>query len=162
MMEYSSTINGVINACGDVHAIIGHSFGAGNTMFSKQLYGFKVNKIVLVGCFAHGAWVTEKFGEVLNIPSKIILRMRERLEKKYDNRLKWNELDIVEMVSSDSSDVMLVHDRDDREIPYFNAVKFLDSCKDKITFLGTEGLGHRRVLRDSEVVKQISDFASET
>lgn len=158
MMEYSSTIYEMVQVYGDFDCIVGHSFGAGNTMFSKQLYGFDVRKIVLIGCFAHGAWVTERFGEVLNIPSKIIVRMRRLLEEKYDNRLKWDELDIVSMVDKDPSTIMLVHDRDDSEIPYFNATKFLETCGGKVAFLGSDKLGHRRVLRDAKTIDQVCEF----
>ena len=162
MMEYSSAIRAVIERYGSFDGIIGHSFGAGNTMFSKKLYGFNVKRIVLIGCFAHAAWVTERFGEVLNIPSKIVARMRKRLEEKYGNRLKWDELDITRMVNNDSSDILLVHDKDDKEIPYFNAVKFLDICKGKVTLIQSDKLGHRRVLRDARIVEQVCDFISAT
>jgi pimeloyl-ACP methyl ester carboxylesterase len=158
MMEYSLTIHQMVKKHGEFDGIIGHSFGAGNTMFAKQVYGFDAKKIVLIGCFAHGAWVTERFGEVLRIPSKIVARMRRLLEEKYDNRLKWSELDIVRMVGRDSSNILLVHDKDDKEIPYFNATKFLESCGKKIDFLGSNKLGHRRVLRDAKVVSQVCDF----
>jgi len=162
MMEYSSTIHEMVKRHGAFDAIIGHSFGAGNTMFSKHLYGFDVRKVVLIGCFAHGAWVMDRFSEILNIPSKIVLRMRKLLEEKYDDRLKWDELDIVSMVDRDTSRVMLVHDKDDKEIPYFNAMKFLETCRDKVVFLGSDKLGHRRVLRDSRVINVVCDFITAT
>lgn len=158
MMEYSAAINAVVRRYGAFDGIVGHSFGAGNTMFSKSLYGFDVGKIVLIGCFAHGAWITERFGQVLNIPAKIVSRMRLLLEAKYDGRLRWDDLDIVRMVKDDSSDIMLVHDRDDREIPFFNAMAFLEACKEKVTFLDSVKLGHRRLLRDQRIIRGVCDF----
>jgi predicted esterase len=160
MMEYSSTIHEMVKRHGEFDAIIGHSFGAGNTMLSKHLYGFDVKRIVLIGCFAHGAWVTERFGEVLNIPSRIIARMRGLLEKKYQGRLKWDELDIVNMVDKETSQVMLVHDRDDKEIPYFNAMRFLKICRKKVAFVDSDKLGHRRILRDSRVIGEVCNFVA--
>ncbi|HEX7047697.1 MAG TPA: alpha/beta hydrolase [Gammaproteobacteria bacterium] len=160
MVEYSSTINEVVRNYDGFDAIIGHSFGAGNTMYSKHLYGFDVERIVLIGCFAHGSWVTERFGEILNIPSKIVARMRGLLEEKYDNLLRWDELDIVRMVDRDSSRVMLVHDMDDKEIPYFNAMKFMETCEAKVVFVSSNKLGHRRILRDARIVGEVCDFAA--
>lgn len=158
MMEYSSTIYEMVRHYDGFEGILGHSFGAGNAMFSKRFYGFEAKKIVLIGCFAHGEWVTERFGEILNIPAKIIARMRNLLEEKYDYRLQWKELDIVQIVNRDPASIMLVHDRDDKEIPYFNATKFLEACKGKVAFIGSDKLGHRRVLRDPKIITDVCDF----
>src|SRR5690606_25261035 len=125
---------------------------------SKYLYGFDVEKIVLIGCFAHGFWVTERFGEILNIPSKIIMRMCRLLEEKYNNLLKWDELDITKLVERDSSSVMLIHDTDDKEIPYSNATKFLEACEEKLVFVSSNKLGHRRILRDARIIAEVCNF----
>jgi pimeloyl-ACP methyl ester carboxylesterase len=161
MMEYSASINEVIKLMGPFHGIIGHSFGAGNTLFSKRHYGFEVKKIALIGCFAHGSWVTDRFGELLNIPPKTIARMRRILEEKYDDRLQWNQLDLVEIAKSETAPILIAHDRDDKEIPYANALKFAESCSNKLEMISTDGLGHRRILRDPEVISRICEFICE-
>jgi hypothetical protein len=161
MMEYSAAVNGVVQHVGGVYALIAHSFGAGNAVFSKTIYGFDVRKIALIGCFAHGVWITEKFGELLNIPSKVIARMRSILEVRHNYNLNWKNLDIVQMVQVLKDDVLIVHDRNDHEIPYFNALEFKKISNGRMRFITTEGLGHRRIVRNLDVVAQVCQFVSE-
>lgn len=158
MMKYSEVIGRVVHIEGRVHAIIGHSFGAGNTMFAKQRHGFAVDRIVLIGCFAHGAWITDRFGQVLNIPARIIESMRKRLEHRYPGQLRWSELDIAAMVAKDAAEIMLVHDKDDQEIPYVDGAGFQQAPGTRRPLLTTTGLGHRRILRDSDVIHQVCSF----
>ncbi|ARV19184.1 2-hydroxy-6-oxononadienedioate/2-hydroxy-6-oxononatrienedioate hydrolase [Curvibacter sp. AEP1-3] len=160
MMEYTAAVHSVVEKHGPFHSIIGHSFGAGNTMFAKQLYKFQVTKTVLIGCFSDAAWITDRFGELLNIPQKTIQRMREVLEVKHAPRLSWKKLDIVSMVNSDPSEILLVHDQDDVEIPFFHAEEFINRCKPvrKIETIVTAGLGHRKILRDDRTISGVCSF----
>lgn len=158
MMEYSMAIHRIIEHYNGIDAIVGHSFGAGNVMFSKKMYAFDAKHIVLIGCFAHGKWVAVRFGEILNIPHTIIEKMCALLEKKYKNRLNWNQLDIVNMVSKDKSSILVIHDKHDKEIPYSNAEKFQDICCTNISTYITEGLGHRRIIRDTNVIFETCKF----
>ncbi|MEQ6340933.1 MAG: alpha/beta hydrolase [Gammaproteobacteria bacterium] len=161
MMEYSATINTLIKIHGPFHAIIGHSFGAGNILFSKKQYAFQVKKIALIGCFSRGSWVTDRFGELLNIPPNIIGRMMRILEEKYNGRLRWDQLDMAEMARAETASILVVHDRDDMEIPYSHALEFEGKCGKKIELFSTDGLGHRRILRNSEVISRVCEFVGE-
>lgn len=158
MMEYSATIHELVRSVGPFYGIIGHSFGAGNALLAKREYGFPAEKMALIGCFAHGSWVTDRFGEALNIPSAVIARMRRLLEERYGGRLQWERLAITDMVKAESARILLVHDKDDKEVPYSHAQLLITACSGKAELYTTEGLGHRRILRDPSVLVQICDF----
>ena len=162
MIEYSAAVNEIVRIAGPFHGIIGHSFGAANALFAKREYRFQAEKIVLIGCFAHGSWVTDRFGEVLGIPAGIIARMRRRLEERYGGRLRWDRLAITEMTRAESAQLLLVHDKDDKEIPYSHAQQLLAACSDNAELYSTEGLGHRRILRDPGVSAKVCEFFGAT
>jgi hypothetical protein len=56
-----------------------------------------------------------------------------------------------------STKMLIVHDKDDRTIPYRDS-KILSEKTDKIFLHTTEGLGHKRILKDNAVVDVITAY----
>ena len=52
---------------------------------------------------------------------------------------------------------LVVHDRGDRQTPYADAVRLVASLPDA-RLVTTDGLGHRRILKDAAVVRQVADL----
>lgn len=158
MIEYVSTISLHNEKYGPFDAVIGHSFGAGNLLWAMQDYHLRTNKIVLIGCFAHGQWVIDAFGEALRLPKHIVERMRTSLENKYQGELQWNRLSMLEILQSVSVTLLLVHDHDDKVIPFEHAARLHDVSRGNSELFSTKGLGHKRLLRDREVVRKVVEF----
>ena len=55
------------------------------------------------------------------------------------------------------SKMLIVHDKDDRTIPYADS-KMLSEKKDNFFLQTTEGLGHKRILRDKAVVDIVTEY----
>jgi hypothetical protein len=53
--------------------------------------------------------------------------------------------------------MLIVHDKDDRTIPYMDS-KILSDKKDHIYLHTTEGLGHKRILKDNNVIEVIMTY----
>lgn len=157
MMEYSAAIHAVEKYLDGFDALLAHSFGAGNAMFAVSRFRIKTSKIILIGCFSHGKWVIQKFGEILNIPVQVVETMCHTLEKKYDGHLLWDKLDIVEMLRASSIPALIIHDENDLEIPYEHARKFR-SIDQRIWFYDTQKLGHRRIVQNPQVIDRVVDF----
>ena len=68
-----------------------------------------------------------------------------------------NELNIAQIGSGLKIPVMIVHDELDKEVPISNAYELKQAWPES-TFLKTQGLGHRRILKDSQVVDEIIQF----
>jgi pimeloyl-ACP methyl ester carboxylesterase len=159
MMEYSAAINAVVTHFGPVHGILGHSFGAGNSLFAWERFGFNVPRMALIGCFSNAIWVTDRFGEVLGIPKAVLVKMRSALEQRYEGKLNWASLDIGKFAQRFPGELLMVHDRDDHEIPYFHAEKIMaTAARPGVTLVSTSGQGHRRILRDQQVILRVTDF----
>jgi len=56
-----------------------------------------------------------------------------------------------------ASKMLIVHDKDDRTIPYMDS-KILSEKTDNVDLNTTEGLGHKRILRDKTVVDFITAY----
>jgi hypothetical protein len=57
------------------------------------------------------------------------------------------------------SKMFIVHDKDDRTIPYTDS-KMLSNKTDNVFLHTTEGLGHKRILKDNDVVDVITKYIS--
>lgn len=161
MMQFAAAIRAVADANGPLHGVIGHSFGAANTMLAMRDYGLVPKKVVMIGCFAHGVWVIDSFGVLLGIPDPIVERMRHLLELRYNGRLKWESLSLVEMARQASVPILLVHDTDDREIPYAHALA-IHAGSSVMRLKTTKGYGHRRILRNADVIQEVVAFMRES
>jgi len=160
MMEFAAAIKAVADANGPIHAVIGHSFGAANTLLAMRDLGLATEKVVMIGCFAHGTWVIGTFGALLRMPDQIVEKMRRLLEERYGGRLQWDSLSLVKMAQDVKVPILLVHDTDDREVPYAHALA-IHAAAPTSRLKTTKGYGHRRILRDIEVIHEIVAFVRE-
>lgn len=159
MMEYSAAINTVVAHFGPVHGVLGHSFGAGNALLSWNRFRFDVPRMALIGCFSNATWVTERFGEILGIPKAVLVEMRATLERRYEGELNWASLDIGTFALRFPGSLLMVHDRDDSEIPYFHAEKIIETAaRPGVALMSTSKQGHRRILRDQQVIARVTEF----
>jgi len=152
MIAFVAAINDVITRVGGVEAVIGHSFGAACTLLALRGQQRLPKKLVLIGCPPSGIWVTEQFGAALGVSPVILARMRALLEERYPGVLDWAELSMVKMVAQSPLPVLLVHDKDDRTIPYAEAAARFMREAQGIEHLATEGLGHRGALRAAAAI----------
>jgi pimeloyl-ACP methyl ester carboxylesterase len=157
MVQYAAAIDAIRQQVAPVTAIIAHSLGAACALLSMERHKFQVEKLILIGTPASAIWVTEAFAKVLGIPDHVMRRMRARLEKRYGNTFTWEDLSIESMLSRTRIPTLLIHDKSDAEIPYWNAEKLV-KCNLSCELITTEGQGHRRILRNDHVVSKSLEF----
>ena len=66
---------------------------------------------------------------------------------------------MIEVIAQVKEPILLVHDRSDAEIPFSHA-ELLQRASNGAELLATDGLGHRRILRDPTVIRQAVQFVS--
>ena len=70
---------------------------------------------------------------------------------------KVNELSSSISARSIQARTLVIHDKNDREVDFSDGVNIEKNIKNS-SFMITEGLGHRRILRDEKVVEHIGAF----
>jgi pimeloyl-ACP methyl ester carboxylesterase len=158
MIEYAETLAGLVAALGPVHALVAHSFGAANAVIARHRHRFPVNRMALLSCFASGEWVLDRFAEFLNIPAPTLARMKALHEQRHGMSFKWREMEISAMARQETAAFLFVHDRNDKEVPYAQMAGFSTAPPANFSFLSTDGLGHRRILRDPAVIREVCNF----
>ncbi len=159
LIEWSDGVMAVIQELNQVHCIVGHSLGAAAILVASSV-GLNTNKIVMIAPFNDIISITDNFATHLSIPRKTISGMRDYIAVKYQQQLArygndWNDI----FHSEYKVPTLILHDKDDREIPWNNAKAIADQWP-WATFITTQGLGHRRILINVEVVNQVTEFLS--
>ena len=135
---------------GDINAVITHSFG-GPCIAAAMQRGFTTNRVVSISPPATTSGLVEKFNDALQIPEKAIEKMIQLIEKKYGKNI-WEEISMVNSIKDATTPGLVIHDSDDNDIPWQEG-EAIAQAWDNAQFIKTSGLGHRRILRDADVIE---------
>jgi pimeloyl-ACP methyl ester carboxylesterase len=136
---------------------MGHSMGAAGLSVAL-LRGLHLDAAVFVAPPRSPAGFFGEFSRALGLRSGVERATRERLERRVGMPLV--EFDIPRMAEKQSAPLLVVHDRDDREIPWTDGAAIAEAWPGA-RMVTTEGLGHRRILRDPAVAAHAASFVAE-
>lgn len=153
--EISEAIQAVARACGPVHAIIGHSFGVACAIYTV-LQGFKVNRIVAISSPDSIRGLTRKFFTALDIEPRVQKIFNRIFETHFGADL-WQRFSPEFLARQLTAPGLVIHDQDDRDVPWLEGAAVAKAWPGA-QFVRTTGLGHRRILRDPEVIARVSAF----
>jgi pimeloyl-ACP methyl ester carboxylesterase len=94
-------------------------------------------------------------GRLIGLPDKVILGAQKVIEKRFD--VRFEELLPSGVAGRLTQPLLAIHDHDDREVTV-EEVKRLAAAWPGAELRLTEGLGHRRILRDPEVLREAVEF----
>jgi pimeloyl-ACP methyl ester carboxylesterase len=156
LIECTEALRKVARDLGPLTAIVAHSFGGAVTTLAIER-GMNVRAVVLVSSPSSVADVLARFGRMLGLGSRAMEAFRGGIEKR--TGLKLADVELYERASRLRVPALIVHDRRDRDVPFSDAER-LAARWPNATLLGTDGLGHRRILRDKHVVERVVQFVA--
>jgi pimeloyl-ACP methyl ester carboxylesterase len=112
-------------------------------------------RLVLLGAPSRPSPMIAGFADRIGLPP----RARRALDARFDAHAgrPVAQLDVVALALPPGVAALVVHDRDDEVIPVEEAQR-LEAAWPSARFLYTNGLGHRGILADAEVVRVVADF----
>ncbi|HEY2629037.1 MAG TPA: alpha/beta fold hydrolase [Usitatibacter sp.] len=99
------------------------------------------------------------FARRVGITEPVRRAMQERFERRYGYR--WDDFELPASVAQMRGQGLVIHDEDDRDVVIASGLA-LSRAWPGARFIGTKGLGHRRILRDPAVVAHTVDFVNST
>jgi esterase/lipase len=142
---------------GEFKAIVGHSMGGGCSVYSA-LEGLKVNKVVSISGPAYFRDVVSLFGKFIGLGGTTHQKFLNRVEQHVD--LTFDQLSLAKRINPVKHSILIIHDIEDKEVPYNQALKYEDILgKDNV--MTTTGLGHRQIMRDNKVLQKVADFIND-
>jgi pimeloyl-ACP methyl ester carboxylesterase len=157
LVDYGQAIWEAIEQFGPVYAVIAHSFGASATML-QVAQGLPVNKVITIGAPSRLVDVIAQFTNTFNLSQRVIQSIYQHTLLRIGKPVEAFSVEAV--ASSVHVPGLVVHDRKDALIPFADAERIMRHWK-TARLLETEGLGHRAILRDANVIGAVLDFLSE-
>lgn len=152
--HFAWAIRAVADTLPTVHAIIAHSLGcAAATLALRE--GLSVNRVVYLAPPLNPVDYTARFGDILGLDDATIRGLQKRIEERFAR--KWSDYSLAESALTMTTPLLVVHDREDRDT-YWSEGAALAEAWPGAQLITTEGLGHRRILRDENVIEEITKF----
>lgn len=157
VLEMSRALQDAADALGDVRFVIAHSAGCAATALAldpRHGGSLVIERAVLVAPPRSFEGFAARFASIIGLDGATEARFRALVERRFGADV-WERYRLD--VSRPPQPTLVVHDVDDEEIPFLEGRAVAEAWPDA-RFLQTKGLGHRRVLRDPEVVAATTRF----
>jgi hypothetical protein len=157
LTDVADAAAGVAAASGPVHATISHSFGAAAVLLAHRRGGLDAPRNVMIAPNALLADGVGRFARALGLDEIERAGFEARVGASAGVPLE--ALRPEALVGRRDAALLVVHDRDDREVPFAQG-EALATVWPGAQLRATAGLGHRRILRDPGVVAAAVDLVS--
>jgi pimeloyl-ACP methyl ester carboxylesterase len=155
--EFADALTEVTAVHGPAHAVIAHSMGCTATAIAV-CDGLRAGRLVFLAPMASPGSYAAQFADVLGFGPRILRRLIARVERRVGAPMR--HFDVPELGRAIAMPkTLIVHDRDDGSTPIADADAIAATWTDSRLHV-TSGLGHRRILRDPEVVAEVVDFVA--
>ncbi len=153
-VQFALAVMAACRELGPFDAAIGHSMGCAGLAIARE-QGAAVNRYVLMASPANMVDPLRAFAGFMGLPKACTEKFIESVGNTVGRPAE--ELDVGSMLADGQPDVLLVHARNDREVP-FAAMTRIHNKLDNAQTWASPSLGHRRLVRDPGVASIISQF----
>jgi Alpha/beta hydrolase family len=154
LLLFTEALLAVGEHVGPLRAIISHSLGGSATGLALQR-GLRCERAILISPPADQAYYFRRQLKWLGVPEGTIPYIEEDFQQRYGYR--WEHFHLPTIARSMSIPALLLHDQSDPEISFEDSAAIAQVWTGASTFY-TQGLGHRRIVREPEVIQRVTDF----
>ena len=150
---YSEYINIVVKRF-KPSIIIGHSVGGmASALFQHNYQNEHIQKLILLGAPSNFVDVLDRYSNMLGYNQRIRMQMNATIVERFGNHPE--TYSTAKFLKNIQSKGLIIHDAEDKIIPYNDALQIKDSFKNS-TLITTRGLGHS--LNNDTIVSHINAF----
>ncbi|HWS61105.1 MAG TPA: alpha/beta hydrolase [Flavobacterium sp.] len=158
MSEFVETILEIERQFGPFEAAVGHSLG-GMSLLNATKKGLAINHLAIIGSGDVIQDILDDFIAKLELKPSTSSQLRLHFEKNY--KVKMDDYSGYKSAIEITIPVLVIHDKNDTEVSVEAAIHIHKHLKNGELFL-TEGLGHRKILGNSEVIEKVVRFINRT
>lgn len=151
--EFASALHAAVLAHGRPHAVIGHSMGATAAAYALR-EGVRPARLVLLAPMASPLATLRAFADQLGLGPRVRAGL-ERAVRRHVG-LPFEAVEVGAGVDAPPP-TLIVHDHADREVAFAQA-EAIATAWPGTRLVATDGLGHRRLLRDEAVIAAVVGF----
>ncbi len=153
-IEYVATRLAMNNV--SIQGVVAHSLGASAAAFAVAR-GLPAAKLVLVAPPDRPRDFTKMFAQVFGLSEQTRARMQSRIEAQEAAHM--DAFSAQRLGSQIAVPTLVVHDEADNVNVFLGAKRWL-ATNESARLYATNGLGHRKILRDRAVVDVVADFVN--
>ena len=156
MIEFIASILEIEKQYGPFEFAIGHSLG-GMSVLNAIKQNLQVKKAVIIGSGDIIQDIIDDFICKLQLKPEFGIKLRDHFEAKFGGKM--DDYSAYKAAEKTEVPVFVIHDKDDDDVSVkaaYNIQKHLKQSEIMIT----EGLGHRKILGDENVIQKVKEFIS--
>lgn len=158
VVEMSRALLAAAWHAGPVQAVVAHSLGAAATALAVR-EGIPLQAVVMIGPPADMHSASTSLAWRLGIGPGVVARMQRNSEQWLG--MPWSAFNVPDIGRARAvPPTLVVHDRQDKEVRWEDGAAIAGAWPGA-RLLTTEGLGHRRILRDAEVIGRTVSFVGD-
>jgi pimeloyl-ACP methyl ester carboxylesterase len=158
LTDLADCVTDVIAAIGPVHAIVAHSFGCAAVLLANRRSGARAARNVMISPNVLIEDSVRRFARLVGLDENDRASLEERLAEQTGVGIA--DLAIENLAAGRDDELLVFHDRDDREVAFEHGHR-LAATWPSAELRETSGLGHRKILRDADVLTAAVAFVRE-
>ncbi len=157
VVEITQAVVDVARTAGPLLAVVAHSIGTAATTVALRK-GLNVERLVYLSPPGHLEYFLSGMAALFGLRPETAKRAKERIENRFG--VAWWTLEPFMLAGSMTAPLDIFHDREDREVPWVQA-HALAARWPGSRLITTVGLGHRRIIKDPELIASAVRFIGE-
>jgi pimeloyl-ACP methyl ester carboxylesterase len=154
-VELAKALDAVFCRFGPAEAVVAHSMGTISTYLALRYGWLGTKRLVFIAPMVEASSLFDQFQRALGFGPRVRAAFDRAVDEfvgvpvaEFDARLQARHVE--------ARPTLVITDRGDRQTAYPDVVGFAESIAAPL--VTTEGLGHRKILRDPAVVERVVDF----
>lgn len=157
LTDLADTVADVAAALGPIHAIVAHSFGAAAVLLAHQRAQLSAPRNILISPNVLIDEALDRFAHLVGLDTDDRTALEARLAEQTGVGIA--DLALPHLTATREDALLVIHDTDDHEVPLRHGAQ-LAATWPAATLHTTTNLGHRRILRDPDVLALTTAFAT--
>jgi len=153
--EFAAAVARAGEAFGPFHGVVAHSFGSAATGRALSHLGLAAERLVWIAPPSDLEFYVDYLAGLLGLTPWVREGMVRHIEESF--RVHWEDARFATLKAARKLPLLLIHDEDDEETTVADSELLARAWPDS-RLLVTTGLGHRRILRDPDVVEEVVGF----
>ncbi|MFF8595320.1 alpha/beta fold hydrolase [Streptomyces sp. NPDC015220] len=162
ILDYRTVITTLHDEFGPFDALVAHSLGALASFYALK-HGVKAQRIVTISGVCDFDYLVDEYCSALRLRPRLKTELHRRIARELfpgtpPERTPFSATHATEDVHAP---MLVIHDEDDSRIEVAQGRRLAAAFAGRARLVTTNGLGHRRILGDPEVVRTVLDFVAD-
>lgn len=154
VVDFGHAVSSIVQRLGPFTALIGHSMGGAAAALAHTFSPFDA-RLVLIGAPRSPRNFLDGFASYFGLSEKARTELDRRIAQRFG--LSVDAVDVGRLGAYIPLPTLVIHDRSDKIVPFEHGLALVAALP-KASLMETQQLGHRRILRDANVIEAALRF----